>query len=107
MGIVIAVYRFHVGLLEGGELMFLIVSWIVSAIVFAWSLISGVAGIAGAASLATAFSLLPNKTGQVTASWVNVANYYMPVNEAVTFFLSFCAIASLIRIARWTALLKK
>lgn len=73
----------------------------------AWSLISGAAGFAGAAALASAFALLPHKIGSVASSWANVANYYLPLNEGVTFFLTFCAIASLIRIARWSALLKK
>lgn len=87
--------------------MALIVGWILSAILAAWTLISGVAGVAGAASLAKAISLLPAKQGSIAISWANVANYYLPLNETTTLFIAFCTIASFIRIARWTALLKK
>lgn len=87
--------------------MGIIIVWIVTGITAAWTLISGVAGAAGATALASAVALLPNKMGTAAAEWVAVANFFVPVNECVTLFLTFCSIASLLRVARWTALLKK
>ncbi len=87
--------------------MIAIVAWIVSGILAAWTLISGAAGVAGAAALASAFALLPEKTGSVASEWINVANFFMPVNEAITFFITYCAIAGFVKVAKWTSLLKK
>jgi hypothetical protein len=84
-----------------------IVAWIVTAIATAWSLISGSAGVAGALALGAALKLLPARVGTVPAEWLAVANFYMPVNEAVTFFGIFLSFAGLMKIAKWTLRLQK
>lgn len=84
-----------------------VVSWIVAAIATAWALLSGAAAVAGTAALASAVALIPAQMGTAASTWLAVGNHYLPVNESVSLFVAFVAIAGFLKIAKWSFFLKK
>ena len=84
-----------------------VISWIIAAIAAAWALLSGAAAVAGTVALASAIALIPGTMGGAAESWLAVANWYVPVNESVTLFLTFCAIAAFLKVAKWSFYFKK
>ena len=84
-----------------------IISWIIAGISTAWALLSGAAAVAGTAAIASAVSLIPAQMGSAAETWLAVGNYYLPINEAVSLFIAFAAIAGLLKVATWSFYLKK
>ena len=84
-----------------------VISWIIAAIAAAWALLSGAAAIAGTVALASAIALIPGTMGGAAQNWLAVANFYVPVNESISLFLTFCAMAAFLKVAKWSFYFKK
>lgn len=81
--------------------------WIIAAILAAWGLISGATAIAGGTMLTTALALLPERMGTAPDQWLRVVNWYMPLNEAVTLFVAYAAIAGALKFIKLSSFFKK
>jgi hypothetical protein len=50
--------------------------------------------------------MMPGMQGEIAIEWLRVANWYLPINETVALFCSFCVFLTSYKVIVWLAKLK-